>query len=81
MKQLQLIKPTMNADGSCPFCLGGWLCSWHQQDGLRRDREQAATLRRVAANIRQARIESICAAHELESDEFQTAEQKAARLL
>lgn len=75
------MRPTLNPDGSCPLCLGGWLCSWHQQDGLRRDREQAATLRQVAANIRQARIESICARYELESDEGGTAEQKAAKLL
>lgn len=76
-KQLQLLKPTMNPDGSCPACIGGWLCSWHQQEGLRRDREQAAVLRRARAGIRQNIIARICAEHELESDEFQTAEQKA----
>lgn len=79
--QLQLIPPTLNPDGSCPFCLGGWLCNYHQQEGLRKDREKAATLRHVAAHIRQSRIESICAQYELESDEGGTAEEKAMRLL
>jgi len=46
-----------------------------------RERAKAETVRKAARGARQNAIARICARYELESDEFLTAEQKAARYL
>ena len=73
--------PVLRADGSCPVCSSGWVCAYHQEAGLRRDRERSAVLRRVCESMRAAEIGRVCARFELESDEFQTREQKAGRII
>lgn len=69
--------------GRCEACLsgGGWQCEFHQAQGVRKWNEQQATLASVAQSQRQAEIDRVCARHELESDEFMTAEQKAKTFL
>lgn len=76
-------RPALLADGSCSACVlgGGWQCKFHQEELAALDRERAAMFKRVAAHVRASRIESICARYELESDEFQTREQKALAFL
>ncbi len=73
--------PILRPDGSCPDCLGGWLCKYHQQEGLRRDARKSQTIREAARALRAHNIARIMAQYELESDEFYTAEQKAIALL
>jgi len=74
--------PTMNADGSCPACLRSWRqCDWHIAEGLRRDRERSAMFARVCRRASAEEIARTCARYELESDEFQTREEKAERIL
>lgn len=71
----------MRPDGSCPACIGGWLCVFHQQENARRDRERAKVFRAAAVGIRTNRIAELCARHEIESDEGGNREDKAARML
>jgi len=75
--------PTMNPDGSCPKCLfaGGWHCEWHQAEAVRRCRERSAMAARVCRRATDEDIARTCARYELESDEFQTREEKAERIL
>lgn len=73
--------PTLRPDGSCPECKHGWVCTYHQQEGVRREREQAAHLRRVLAVARDKDLARCAAELELESDEFETWREKAARFL
>ena len=58
-------------------CQGGWLCAKHRKETAdawnRRQREIALAVKGLKART----IDKICARYELESDEFQTAEQKA----
>ena len=72
--------PTLRSDGSCPACSGGWTCSFHIAEGLRKDKENAATLRRVCESAKVNELARICARFELESDEMQTREEKALQL-
>lgn len=76
-----LPEPVLRRDGSCPACMGGNVCRWHQEDGLRRDREGMDNLRRVCASAHAHEIGRICARYELESDEGGTREEKAERIL
>lgn len=76
-----LVAPTLRPDGSCPACSGGWSCPYHIAEGLRRDAEQSALLRRVAAAQRENEIARVCSRFELESDERGTREEKAAEIL
>jgi hypothetical protein len=74
-------KPLILSDGSCSACVGGWQCAWHQNEGVRLDRERGAMLRRVSANSRQYEIARVCSRFELESDEGGTREEKAERYM
>ena len=73
--------PLLRPDGSCPACVGGWQCEYHQREGVRRFQERERMLAIVARGIRARRIADLCARYELESDEFQTREQKAEHIL
>ena len=75
----QIAAPVIRPDGSCTQCGSGHQCAFHSQEGLRRDREMGATLRRVCASYKANEIARICATHEIESDEFFTREEKAAQ--
>lgn len=81
MKGKTMNAPELRVDGSCPDCQGGWLCLFHQAGTQRRFVARETALKLAAIGARQARIARICAQHELESDEFYTAEQKAERLI
>ena len=74
-------KPTLRKDGSCSACCGGWQCAWHQAEGVRRDRERGAMLRRISAVSWQYEIARVCSRFELESNEGGTREEKAERYL
>ena len=76
-----LPKPAIHEDGSCTACAGGWMCEYHQQESLRRDERLSAALRLSNKAARANEIARICAHYELESDEYQTREQKAELLL
>lgn len=71
----------LNPDGTCPACIGGWLCKFHQQEGLRIDAQRSQVIKQAVAGIRRAEIARTCARYELESDEMLTAEQKAVAIL
>lgn len=68
-------------DGSCSTCSGGWLCKACQDDNAKRDAGLSLLLRGTVVGIRQTRIARVCARFELESDEMQTREHKAADML
>lgn len=76
-----VVVPVMREDGSCPLCVGGWLCLFHQEAAAQRDRDLGAMLRRVAAAQHANEIARVCARFELESDEGGTREEKAERYL
>ena len=73
--------PTLRPDGSCPACIGGWQCAFHQAEGVRRDREKYARLRDVCRIAAGRDIARVCLRYELESDEFSTREQKALAIM
>ena len=76
-----LSKPALRSDGTCSACLGGNLCRFCQEEGLKRDRELSRVLARAVVGIRETRIARVCSRFELESDEFLTREQKAQQML
>lgn len=61
--------------------VGGWLTPEGQKRLAQTERDRAQLIREVCEGIRSAKINRICARFELESDEMQTAEQKAAAML
>lgn len=75
--------PKLDANGACPLCStsGGWLCQYHQVEGVRKFADQQAMLKGVAQSIHASRVAEVCARLELESDEFYTREQKAELIL
>jgi len=77
----QTKEPPKDERGACTACRGGWLCQWHKDEGLRKDAERSAVLRRVCQSIREAEIARVCSRFELESDEGGTREEKASRYL
>lgn len=82
-KPLAVKAPVINPDGTCSSCTsgGGWVCAFHRAESLRQDERNAQTLRRVVENARHHEIYRVCAQHELESDEFQTREDKARHII
>ena len=75
--------PSLNADGSCPACriTGGWQCDFHQARGVEESRALGVMLREISASLHADELSRTCARHELESDQFQTREQKASQML
>jgi hypothetical protein len=79
----QDVKNRFNKDGTCPTCLalGGWLCELCKKDNAARDRANATRLKLVCESIKANEVARVCAAFELESDEFLTREQKAVAII
>lgn len=75
------MKARFDSSGRCNLCMGGWLCEPCQQDGLERDKRKMEAIRFSNNLSKEMEIGMICSRHELESDEFQTREQKAERYL
>lgn len=73
--------PKYDASGACVDCYGGWMCAYHQADGLRRDRAKVLALSGLSESIRRGKLARIASRFELESDEGGTALEKAARMV
>jgi hypothetical protein len=74
-------KPKPDKDGACPDCAGGWMCAYHQRTTAADWEKRQARLKVAARVARNAARDRIAARFELESDEFETADQKAERML
>ena len=73
--------PKPRDDGSCPQCIGGWQCAYHQQQGIALDRSRSEAIKLASESLRRAEISRVCARYELETDEAGTCEDKALRIL
>jgi hypothetical protein len=76
-----ILAPKLRDDGSCPQCVGGWQCAYHQQQGVAKDRMQSETIKLASESLRRAEISRVCARYELETDEAGTCEEKVQRIL
>ncbi len=74
-------KPELDKNGACPYCVGGWLCAYHQRTTTEAWNKRQAAIRDSARMARAAARDRIAARFELESDEFETADAKAERML
>ncbi len=73
--------PKLRPDGACPDCIGGWLCAYHQRQGLDNDRKRSQAIKSAVRSLRNQELQRIMARYELESDEFLSAEQKAVAIM
>ena len=70
--------------GTCLDCVGRvghGRCAFHAAEDRQRERTFSALLQRTVEAMRADEIGRICARYELESDEMQTREEKAASIL
>ena len=82
MKRPAIISaPKLRDDSSCPQCIGGWQCAYHQQQGVALDRLRSEAIKLASESLRRAEISRVCAQHGLETDEAGTREEKAQRIL
>jgi hypothetical protein len=76
-----MTKPTPRPDGTCTACQGGWLCRYHQEETQARWQRRQDAAANAASAARIAELARIAARFEFESDQFQTATEKAAEYL
>lgn len=74
-------RPQLDKNGACPDCSGGWMCAYHQRTTAAAWEKRQAAIRDAVRMARAAARDRIAARWELESDEFETADQKAERML
>jgi hypothetical protein len=80
-RQIITPAPKLRADGSCPQCVGGWQCAYHQQQGVVADKLRSEAIRLASESLRRAEISRVCARYELETDEAGTREDKAHKVI
>jgi hypothetical protein len=74
-------RPQLDENGACPDCSGGWLCPRCQRETAAAWEKRQAAIRDAVRMARAAARDRIAARFELEGDEFETADQKAERML
>ena len=70
-----------DAQGRCMLCDSGWLCKPCQTRNAQRERERMAGFSASMKRARDADISRTCAKYGLASDERQSREQKASRII
>ncbi len=77
-----MTKPATLPDGTCRECCGrSGPCAYHQAEGQRQWETKWRTVAAAARGARAAELARVAARFEFESDQFQTAEEKAAAYL
>ena len=70
-----------DAQGRCMLCDSGWLCQPCKTRNAQRERERMAGFSASMKRSKEANIARVCAKYELASDERQSREQKASRII